>query len=218
MLTISQLADIIFQKPDRVTAGILSRRGALQGWMDDHLVYRHQALVSEMGGLKQSLCAQWMRATDSDVPLAEEHPQSLSKAARELKALGFSNRQIDKIRICVHVFAANIDAIDPYLYQMIKNETGDYGRMYNDKAFLGIAGTPCIVRPYKTPAEFKAHMAEQDRLRADAANNRNTVFPAGLYDALYSLFKGHLEGTVEGQKEFFLKPEKPRQAFKVLGL
>jgi len=116
VLTLTQTADIIFQKPDRITTGIRD----------------NASFIDRLNDMYFKLTYKFVKEVE-----VEEHPRSFKKAALELHALGFSRTQITSLREeARRVFTGLEHSHDGKI--ILDNALG--GDVSCDDAFLGTAG------------------------------------------------------------------------------
>ncbi len=143
-LTQEQLCDILMQNTDRITNGILAQRSLWVTARDRVMQLNDRSFTttnSPLEKLKNSICLVF----DSVVRIEEEHPRSLKKSKLELKALGFSNKQVNRLGEMAYqttindyyrdMFSKN-KKIETIADQVRENYPG-YHYFWNDNAFLG---------------------------------------------------------------------------------
>lgn len=176
-LTTDELADILLQTPNRITAGILDDRSLVERCQDkvfqhdDKRVFRH---ADRDRGPLEKLGRKLFIYFEAGSKVKTEHPRSLKRAIFELKALGFTHRQIEQIKSCCYGFAqARVTPETPLGKALLKGHP-DYGYDWCDDAFLGAAAvqtkgfdSQTISNTLYAPArekqvweEFHEHVAE----------------------------------------------------------
>lgn len=174
-LTPDQLLDIIFQKDNRITKGILDHRNPLQKLSDQILTYRDTDMSIHYGSMKErikGLCFVFNQTVGNIV----EHPRSLRKAKMELKALGFSKEQIKGISRLVSGFNYSD-------YNRLHSKDEGEALVADDRAFLGLA-----VLPHS--GERQVGYSKEFDLNPLAAN---TAYSVSVEDELYDQAKLYLD-------------------------
>lgn len=170
-LSARQMADILFQRPGRVTEGILEKRSlwerARDYWLswNDGLQTRGQ-WVDEWHNRRRSsgLFLEFTRVSH----VKEEHPRSLKKALLELKALGFSNIQAMAAKESLQALLGGLTEQDSFdIPVRMKKEFPGMVWHYSDGAFLGLGA-------------FDAK-----NIKAKAGN---TILTTEMEEELYELF------------------------------
>jgi len=143
-ITPEQLRDILMQRPERITNGILEKRPLLMQARDRVMRWNDKSFSSSNDPIEKMRDRLFL-VFDAVVKIDEEHPRSLKKAKLELKALGFSNEQVDRlgqmaIQTTINVFYRNFFSDDKEINtiadQVRENYPG-YSYFWNDDAFLG---------------------------------------------------------------------------------
>ena len=156
-LTPEQMVDILFQRDNRITKGVLERRSFAEKARD--AVFNLQGEYwnkssGSLAGIRSSLVLEFEKY--ANCPVNEEHPRSHRKAMLELKALGFSTAQVNQIsRIMYRTiwFSAFYDmsrAPGGYGYEICQNHPGLVVG-FNSRAFLGV----CAFRHPGNKATFR---------------------------------------------------------------
>jgi len=191
-LTTDQLADILFQRPGRVTEGILEERSAFEK-LSDRLIWEDHRLSRPY---KENPIRRWaakhMLVFDEHAQ-AKENPRSLRHAILELKALGFSYEQLNKFRYLSKQFMLGLDP-SPIL-EKTKKYFGEREKMiwekgsldsywsysWSDKSVLG-AAIICV---------------ENDQKRVVSTH----FFPGELEEEAYALLKENIRVRHERQPD-----------------
>jgi len=187
-LTVKQLVDIIFQRPERITNGILDKRSIREKLRDKFLVHTERSMNrSSDSNPWESLRDKACMFFEGVAKVAEEHPRSLKKAAYELKALGFSNEKITKLKEIVYQFTLESKTD---LDQILMKDYPDSLREFCDDAFLGIALLGGISkRPqWKTREELEQQVDEYDEAKMDTQANKNMMFSPESEALAYQYF------------------------------
>lgn len=136
-----QMADILFQRPGRVTEGILEKRGLWERSRDYWGTWNNADRASYGGlyGAWQEKRRNLFLEFNNMAVMREESPQSMRRAMMELKCAGFSNEQIHEIRHSVIAMA--MQYLD-HLHGPLKDEQVAYNRdhmmIHTDAAFLSL--------------------------------------------------------------------------------
>lgn len=180
-LTAKEITDIIFQKPDRITAGVLDRLGffkkcemalarpkrqfeiaayAPSSW-DDYkfpLTSRLQLTFEQWSGAKK----------------IENKDNSLLNAKKELKALGLSHKQIGFI-------FARLDTLRTEMIELQKSQLECRGMFFeDDHAFLGM----------------RLQRRNKDSTFSGEAVIFYEAYPE-FAESLYSIFQAHFTEEIE---------------------
>lgn len=217
-LTPVQLADIVLQVPDRVTAGVLERCGVWERWRDEALTRDYdEGQAPARGGWRRRLLTHF----DAAVKVAAEHPRSLRRACMELKALGFANAQIDEIRQMAYRFILMQCEPGYILHEQNKQDFPGRSHWWCDRAFLGAAllGPAVKSRPAKTIAEMEAQVHADEALKKNAAANRNSIVADARMAAVEGAFRDWVaEYVARPRPVSLLAPAAPRRHFAALVL
>jgi hypothetical protein len=134
ILTALQMTEIFFQHPERISKNVLEKRTALAR-LRDKFFYLAKSGHTELWQGK--LCKDWflsLRRTDHFN--LDPHPRNLDAASFELKALGFSNTQIDQLKLELYRFIlTNSQHSTWYKESIMPHESFQF----DDRCFLGCA-------------------------------------------------------------------------------
>jgi len=222
-LTAQELTDILWQKPDRITAGILEKRSVFEKLKDEQLTWKmtsdtRNGSPGALAKLKHKLLLHF-EACAKVTP----HPRALKKAALELKALGFSNEQIKEIKDACYRFTLTYCEPDAPLKNVFKQDYPGYNYDWCDNAFLGAA----LVPSYNS-FNLNTNIAGEERDKAykawlasalNPALTKNSIFTPTREEQAYDLFKKYLPDYIDrwpDGKNLFLAPAHPRKPYKKL--
>jgi hypothetical protein len=220
-LTSTELADILFQKPDRITAGILNQRSPAEKLRDNVFTYQKERSLSPINpGKMEQLRKKLLLHFEAEARVSSEHPRSLKHAVLELKALGFSNQQIEDIKTCCYRFTLGNFHDDAPLRDPLHNDNPGYRYAWCDDAFLGAALVPWSgSTSFKSTEDNFAVLDQYKKDRHNPAQTKNTMFTPEREAEAYSLFQEHVASYVDsgwkGSSDL-LMPAKPHQRYKAI--
>lgn len=210
-LTFEQLADIVFQRPGRVTEGVLEVRSMSARLRDRVMRFDNTGMGYDEGAPLYRLRRKLMLEFNRCAPVKEPHPRAYENAKLELKAIGFSNAQIKKIDYCLSVFRINEFEGGRRGYAAMA-KTPYSGLTETDSAFIGLARIherPVEISQIKGRARIDAEIA----FSSDPLNIDNSVIEnQAMEDRAHADF---ITALKDGQKAFgiTLAPEKPNKRF-----
>lgn len=225
-LTVTQLVDILFQKPDRITKDVLSQRSAFQKVRDKVLTYDQgtsprNAHPGTLEKLKHKLLLHF-----ESCATVSPHERSLKNAALELKALGFSNPQVEEIKHLCHRFVLEYFEPGRVLEDVLKIDHPGYFYAWCDDAFFGAALAPDTGVGNSTTKVTKKDFLEATEQREKNMHNpiltKNSAFSTAREEQAYPLFQEYIVRNWDvyqgGNSAFFLKPFRPTQICKDIRL
>ena len=192
-LTHAQIADIIFQRPGRITEGILEQRSLWERGRDYWGTWNNTDRYSYGGfyGSWQEKRRRLFLEFNDLAALKEESPQSLRRAMMELKCVGYSNEQIHEIRHAVLAMAMQyMDNLAGPLEDDLKAYNRDYILKHTDAAFLGTG-------------RFKKE-ALNEKFEISGQPDEGRFATDEIIDTLYKMCAS------EGNRYFGVQPQKMR--------
>lgn len=204
-LTVDQLADILFQNENRITAGILKQRSAFTRMKDD-ILCRTRTNITDMTRLdyfKSKLLLEF----DASIKVEEEHPRSLKKAMLELKNIGYSNEQIYEIRdkLVRRFLVRSADCNTPVTKILETRFPKGACFAFNDNAFL----TTAMFTP--PSSEYALEGFEFATSNPHTSPVANTPFNVEDYDEVFEHFKFFISEQCKKYQSLLI-PEKPVNA------
>lgn len=219
-LTTTELADILFQKPDRITAGILQQRSPVEKLRDNALTWQEKRSLRPVNpGKMEQLKKKLLLHFEAEAKVASQHPRSLKQAALELKALGFSNKQIEEIKSCCYRFTTSYCEPNEPLGNILHKDYPGHTYAWCDDAFLGAALVPWNGSSTFNSSEDAFTTLDQFKKdKYDPAQTKNTMFTPEWEEQAYALFQEYVAEYVAklGGASLFLMPAKPHQRYKTI--
>lgn len=195
-ITARQMADILFQRPGRVTEGVLEKRGLWEKTRDYWVTWNDTDRVSHEGlyGSWQKMRPRLFLEFSNVALVKEEHPRSLRKAMLELKALGFSNQQVAGIKLEFQRFIMSMQEYDTPLSRQLNKDFPTKVPVFCDTAFLGNA------------AYERSHGLDYKTMKTQAP--ANTLMTAESEELAYNDFFRMFESMAQTRPELFT-PARP---------